>query len=119
MPLTIETKVEEGVAIFDLAGPLTLGPTLVSLRNAAKEVLADAKVTGIILRVGGVTNADSAGLGELTIVYATASKRGCPIRLVDVNPNLQKMLVVTHLNAVLLPAEDMAQAKKEMRAQAR
>jgi hypothetical protein len=29
------------------------------------------------------------------------------------------MLVVTHLNAVLLPAEDMAQAKKEMRAQAR
>ena len=37
MPLTIETKIEEGVAIFNLSGPLTLGPTLVSLRNAAKD----------------------------------------------------------------------------------
>jgi len=117
MPLTIETRIEEGFAIFDLKGQLTLGPTLVSLRNAAKDALADSGVNGIILRVGAVTNADSAGLGELTIVYAAASKRGCPMRLVDVNPNLQKMLIVTHLNAVLIPANDLAQAKKEMKTQ--
>ncbi len=117
MPLTIETRIEEGFAIFDLKGQLTLGPTLVSLRHAAKDVLAETSVNGIILRVGAVTNADSAGLGELTIVYAAASKRGCPIRLVDVNPNLHKMLMVTHLNAVLMSAEDLAQAKKQMKIQ--
>ncbi|MBV8553492.1 MAG: STAS domain-containing protein [Acidobacteriaceae bacterium] len=115
MPLTIETRIEDGVAIFDLAGQLTLGPSLLSLRHAARDVLADPTVAGIILRVGSVTNADSSGLSELTIVYTAASKRGCPMRLVEVNPNLQKMLVVTHLNAVLIAAQDVPQAKKELK----
>jgi len=119
MPLTVQTRIEDGIVIVDLSGPLTLGPSLSALRQAARDALASPDIAGIILRVGSVTNVDSSGLSELTIVYTAASKRGCPMRLLNVNPNLQKMLVVTHLNGLLVSAQDMAQAKREMQARPR
>jgi anti-anti-sigma regulatory factor len=60
---------------------------------------------------------DSAGLGELTVVYTFASKQKCPIRLVGVNPSLHKILEMTRLDELLRAAVDVASAKKQLKEQ--
>jgi anti-anti-sigma factor len=115
LPLNIASRVEEGVAILELSGSLTLSPQLNALRRAAREALDNSNVSGLILQVAGVTAADSSGLGELTVVYSFASKRRCPILLVDVNPTLRSMLEMTHLDGLLPAASDMSTAKKQLK----
>ena len=115
MALTVTSGMDEDFGILHLAGPLTLSPSLVALRDAAKNVLSNGKLAGLILRVTDVSRVDSAGLSELTIVYTFASRRNCPIRLVGVSPSLQKMLEMTRLDELLRAAADVADAKRDMR----
>lgn len=115
MALSIEMRMDEDFAVFELNGALTLGPFLVNVRNAAKEFLNKPKVCGLILDVNQVNTVDSSGLGELTIVYSSANRHNCPMCLVGVKPSLQKMLVMTHLDAVLTSAEDIPAAKKQLK----
>jgi anti-sigma B factor antagonist len=115
MALTIENRMEDGIAILELEGSLTLGPSLVHLRNAARDTLAKPKLDGIILDVRRITSVDSSGLGELTIVYSSTSRRNCPMLLVHVNSNLHKMLQMTHLDAVLASEEDISAAKSRIK----
>jgi anti-anti-sigma factor len=105
---------EDGFAILELVGSLTLSPSLTALRDTARQLLDSAKLTGIILVVGGVTLTDSAGLGELTVAYTFASRRRCPIVLVKVPPSLRKMLHMTRLEGLLPSAGDVASAKKKL-----
>lgn len=114
MLLNIESRIEDKFAVLDISGALTLGPSLHTLREAARKALDNNKLSGLILRVDGVTSTDSAGLGELTIVYTSATRRGCPIMLVEVSPNLRKMLETTRLDALLPSANDVASAKKQL-----
>lgn len=115
MALNIASRVEDGLAILELYGSLTLGPQLNSLRRAAREALEHGPVSGLILQVGGVTATDSSGLGELTVVYTFASKRRCPLLLVNVSPTLRSMLEMTHLDGLLPAVSDMNSAKKQLR----
>lgn len=115
MALTIKSRFEEDFGILELAGQLTLGPGLSSLREDARKVLGGRKLAGLILYVPEVRQADSAGLGELTLVYTLATKRGCPIRLVEASAHLKKMLEVTHLDGLLPAVDDIRTAKAEMK----
>lgn len=115
MALTITSRVEDDVAILELAGTLTLGPSLVGLRNQARQLLEGHKVHGLIVQVGAVTQTDSSGLGELTVVYTLATKKRCPVRLVNVKPELRKLLELTHLDGLLTSAADIPSAKSEMK----
>jgi anti-anti-sigma factor len=115
MPLNVTARVEDNFAVLELTGPLTLGPSLSSLRETALRTLDESKVAGMILHVARVTTTDSAGLGELTVVYTFASKRGCPVMLAEVTSSMRKMLEVTHLDALLPSAVDLQSAKKELK----
>jgi anti-anti-sigma factor len=115
MPLTVSSRVEDKIGILELDGTLTLGPSLSTLRNTARQVLDTPKLAGMLLQVGRVTNADSAGLGELTVVYTLAMQHHFPIMLVGVSSTLQKMLEVTRLDALLPSAPDVATAKKHIK----
>jgi anti-anti-sigma factor len=114
MPLSITSRVEDNVAILDLSGPLTLGPSLVSLRETARRSLNERKLTGLILHCGQVTLTDSAGLGELTVVYTFASKHGCPLLLAEARPGLKKALQITRLDALLPVVNDVPTAKLQL-----
>lgn len=117
MALQVTSRTEESFGILDLTGSLTMGPSLSALREAAREVLSSGKLSGLILGVGEVTTVDSAGLGELTIVYTFASRQKCPIRLVGVTPSLHKILEMTRLDELLRAATDVASAKKQLKEQ--
>jgi anti-anti-sigma factor len=118
VPLNVTSRVEDGVAIFELSGSLTLGPSLSTLREQARHVLGANKVSGVILRVADVTVTDSSGLGELTVLYTMATNRKCPIRLVEVRPSLKKMLEMTRIDELLPAVNSVSSAKAELRAKA-
>src|SRR3569833_1322269 len=101
MPITLSSRVEDDFAILEVDGSLTLGPSLSTLRETARRILDETNVAGLILQVNEASTTDSAGLGELTLVYTLATKRRCPIMMVGVTSTLQKMLEVTHLDALL------------------
>ena len=115
MALAITSRTEDNLAIVDLAGSLTLGPSLKTLRDTARELLSGTDLAGFILRLNEVLTVDSSGLGELTVLYTLAVKRGCPLRLVGVTPKLRQMLELTRLDALLPIATDLATAKKELK----
>jgi len=115
MLFSVKSRSDENFAVLELSGPLTLSPALTSLREAALKILAKPEIVGLILQVSDVTYADSAGLGELTMVYSFASQRSCPLRLVGAQPALRKVLERTRLEDMFQPADSVVIAKKQMR----
>ncbi len=115
MALNTTSAVENGIGIIQLSGSLTLGPSLNALREVARQLLNTPKLSGIILDVKNVVLTDSSGLGELTVIYTLATKRGCPIRLVDTSPSLRKMLEMTRMDGLLPSSIDIVAAKAEIR----
>lgn len=113
--LTVTQQIEDDIGILDLSGTLTLGPSLVSLRNTARQLLDGNKLKGVIVLVGAITQTDSSGLGELTVVYTLAMKRGCALRLVNVKSDLRKLLTLTRLDGLLTSSTDLASAKSEIK----
>ncbi len=111
MPLTVRPRIENEIALLELEGSLTLGPDLQGVREAAKRLLAESKPRGLILDVKKVTGADSAGLGELTVVYSLASRQSCAVALACVPQNLATMLQVTHLDGLLPAGATVPEAK--------
>lgn len=116
MPLTVNSRLEDNFAIIELAGNLTLGPSLGTLREIARQALSAQKLAGVILRVAAITSADSAGLGELTAIYTLATRRNCPIMIVEVTATLRNLLEMTRLDALLPSAPDISSAKRELAA---
>jgi anti-anti-sigma factor len=112
MALSVASRVENEIGILDLEGTLTLGPTLRSVRETARELLKGSKLNGLIVTVADVTATDSAGLGELTVVYTFASRSSCKVALAGPNSKLGAMLEVTRLDGLLPMANDLAAAKK-------
>jgi anti-anti-sigma factor len=115
MPLTVTQRVEDDIGILELSGTLTLGPSLAGLRTTARQLIQSQKLRGLIVQVGAVTQTDSSGLGELTVVYTLATQKGCPLRLVNVRPELHKLLELTRIDGLLTTSGDLASAKSEMR----
>jgi anti-anti-sigma factor len=114
MALTVTQRIEEGFGILHLAGSLTLGPSLNQLREAAKKILVSGKLNGLILQVGEIASVDSAGLGELTVVYNLANRQRLGLRLVGSTPSLLKVLDMTRLEELLPPSPDMQSAKRQL-----
>jgi anti-sigma B factor antagonist len=117
MPLSIEKRDEQNVTVLLLSGPLTLGPSLYALNQTARKTFESASTQALILDVGGVTIVDSAGLGELTLVYTLATRRNCRVVLIGVTPTLRHALDVTHLDALLPACSDVTAAKKYLASQ--
>ncbi len=116
MALTVSSHIEENFAVLDLAGNLTLGPTLSSLRETVRGLItSESNLIGIIVCVKGVLLVDSSGLGELMVVRTLATNRQCDIRLVEAPANLKRMLEMTRLEELLRSSESIAAAKAEMK----
>lgn len=111
MALSVRSRVENDIAILELEGTLTLGPALHAVRDTARDVLAKKRISGIVINLAGVTLADSAGLGELTVVYTLAGKSGAGVAISGASAMLRNMLEITRLDGLLPVANDLASAK--------
>ena len=119
MSLSISTRLDRNVCILTVVGQLTLGPHLRNLQQAARSALEAGTPDAVILEVAGVRYADSAGLGELTVVYSLCMRKQCPLVLACVPTQLRQMLELTRLDALLPSAPDVEAAKQEAKTRAR
>lgn len=97
--MKITTRKEEGIAILDLDGKLTIGDGDVMLRDELRDQLDDG-VKKVLFNLENVRTMDSSGLGELVRCKATAADADAVIKLVHVQDKVQQVLEMTRLIGV-------------------
>lgn len=108
--MQIDEKINGDVAIIKVTGDITL--------NQGGDVLLKDKVQSLlqqghrrlVLDLGGVAYVDSAGLGQLVQIHATAKNKGGALRLANVTKRLNDLLVVTKLVTIFDSYESEAEA---------
>lgn len=101
MAMTFTCDEQGGILGIRLTGRLTLGPQLLDFGRKAAETIGRRPAKGVILDVAGIEEIDSAGLGELVILYTTASQHGCRLCLVQPTPKILQLLETTKLSGIL------------------
>lgn len=99
MQLEIRERVFGDVVILDLAGKITIGEGSVQLREAVAKLL-DAGRNRIILNLREIKYIDSSGIGELVSRYTTTKNVGGKLKLLNLPPKIQDLLMITKLLTV-------------------
>jgi len=115
MLLSITSRSENGIAILQIHGSLTLGPRLRTFQSRADRALSEAGCNGLVLNFSSVSVLDSAGIGELVMLHSTASSRGIPVALVQASPRVKELLRTTRLHVLFACADDEKTAVGEFR----
>ena len=84
-----------GVTIIDVIGTVRFGPESNKFRD---EILAefDKGSKNILLNLSGLERIDSSGLGSLVAVYASITRRGGVVKLLNPGPRVMELLKVTN-----------------------
>ena len=98
--MQIDQKMAGEVIVVHISGDITL--------NQGGDVLLKDKIQSLlqqghkklVLDLGGVAYVDSAGLGQLVQIHATAKNQGGSLRIANVTKKLKDLLVVTKLVTV-------------------
>jgi anti-sigma B factor antagonist len=88
-----------GVTVLDLQGALRSGESDDQLRDAVSRLLASGK-RKILVNLAAVPYMDSAGLGEVVRCYATVSRTGGVMKLVNLTAKIRDLLTITKLLTV-------------------
>jgi anti-anti-sigma factor len=109
MPMKIGRREQNGVTILDLAGKMTLEEGSHQLRNAVHEEASKGSHK-LLLNCAEVTSVDSSGIGEFISSHTTAQRDGGKVKLLNVPPRVNDLLVLTQLNKVFETYDDEKKA---------
>jgi anti-sigma B factor antagonist len=98
--MKISEKFVSGVVVLGLEGSLLGGPEAVSLNETLNRFLDEAKLK-LVINLENVERVNSSGLGILIKALTTFKSNGGELKLTNVRPNLDKLLVMTKLNTIL------------------
>ena len=107
--LDLKQRQAGDVTILDLSGAVRMGEGAVSLRNAIRSLIEQGNKK-ILLNLGGVKNIDSSGIGELIANYATLSRDGGQLKLLNLTEKIENLLVITKLLTVFDSFDNEAEA---------
>lgn len=110
MSLQLSERAIGDVVIIDLSGKITLsdgGDTL--LKDKVRSLVQQGRKK-MILNLGEVTYIDSAGLGEIVQAYATVSKGGGGLKLLNTTKRIKDLLAITKLLTVFETYDHEAEA---------
>jgi anti-sigma B factor antagonist len=110
MSLSIELRNVGGIPILDLSGSLDIGPSLAALNDRVTAILTDSKPCRFVLNVRELSTMDSAGLGEVMLLFSQAARQNCELVIVGANGSILQALRVTRMDGVLKLADDEAAA---------
>lgn len=100
------------VVIVDVSGKVTLGDGGdVALRDKVRSLIQQGR-TKVVLNLGEVSYVDSAGLGEIVQSYASVTKNGGKLKLLNVTKRIKDLLSITKLLTVFECHESEADALK-------
>jgi anti-sigma B factor antagonist len=95
LALHLTARTFAGATIIECSGRLVLGEESASLRDLVKSTLTESK--RVVLELGDVYFIDSAGVGLLARLFASAQMAGGALKLANLSPRLQDMLKITRL----------------------
>jgi anti-sigma B factor antagonist len=98
--MKISEKQVSDVTVISLEGSLMGGPEAVSLNEAINRYL-DENFLKLVINLEHVERVNSSGLGILIKALTTFKSNGGELKLANVKPNLENLLVMTKLNTIL------------------
>ena len=110
--MQISERTVGDVVIVDVSGKITLGDGGDVLLRDKMRSLIQQETKKVLLNLGDVSYVDSAGLGEIVQSYATVSKNGGKLKLLNVTKRIKDLLSITKLLTVFECHENEADAVK-------
>ena len=100
------------VVVIDVSGKIILGDGGdVALRDKMRSLIQQDHKK-VLLNLGDVSYVDSAGLGEIVQSYATVTKNGGKLKLLNVTKRIKDLLSITKLLTVFECHENEDEALK-------
>jgi anti-sigma B factor antagonist len=106
--IRVDTDVEEGVAVLQPQGRLTM-VTAPQLRQVVAETVTSGRLR-FVVDLSATEFLDSSGLGALIAGLKTARKAGGDLRIACLGPQPATVLKLTNLDRVLRPHASVAEA---------
>jgi anti-sigma B factor antagonist len=98
------------VVIVDVSGKITLSEGGDQALKDKMGSLVQQGHTKLLLNLGDVSYVDSAGLGEIVQAYATVTKSGGALKLLNVTRRIKDLLSITKLLTVFETFDSEAEA---------
>ncbi len=89
-----------GVAVVDVNGPLTLGAGADTVREVVGNLIEDGE-RQILVNCAGITQVDSAGVGELVSCHSATARREIAFKLAGVRDRLANLVTLTGLDIII------------------
>lgn len=110
MSLQLSERAIGDVVIIDVSGKITLGDGGdVLLKDKVRSLVQQGRKK-MILNLADVSYVDSAGLGEMVQAYATVTKGGGGLKLVNTTKRIKDLLAITKLLTVFETFDSEAEA---------
>ena len=100
----------DGPVSIRLSGRMTLGPHLLEFGRRVGSLPLPRGSQALLLDMSAVEDLDSAGLGELVILYTTVGAKGGRLGLVNPSPRIVHLLETTRLAGILAHFDSTAAA---------
>ena len=107
--MKIEERTVGNVTILDLKGKLTLGDGDTLLKDKVHSLLHQGR-KHFLLNLGDVPYIDSAGIGEVVSTFATVSRQGGTLKLLNLTKRIHDLLAITKLLTVFDTFDNEAEA---------
>ena len=108
----IEERTVGDVVIVDVSGKITLGDGGDVVLKDKMRSLVQQGTKKVLLNLGEVSYVDSAGLGEIVQSYATVTKNGGSLKLLNITKRIKDLLSITKLLTVFECHDSEAEAIK-------
>ena len=105
MSLSINIRQISEVSVVDVMGRITLGEGASTLRDTIRTMGREGHKK-ILLNLGDATYIDSSGLGVLVSGFASITKQGGRLKLLNLNKRVRDLLLITKLLTVFEVFED-------------
>lgn len=99
MKLSLETRSQADVIIVHCQGRIVYRDEAAALSRVVGDVMSQARK--IVLDLSGVSSLDSAGIGELALLYTWAQKENVDFKVAGPNNLVRTLLDLTKLDSVL------------------
>ncbi len=103
-----EVRVND-ILVLNLDGNLMGGPEAVLINEAVNRFLDEGSLK-LVINLEHVERVNSSGLGILIKALTTYKTNGGELKLANVNPKVENLLVITKLNSILESYESVESA---------
>ena len=114
--MTITERTNGAVRILDIDGPITLGPAGAELLTDKVRSLLQQGQKQLLINLAAVPYMDSTGLGAMVHAFATATRQGGNVKLLNSTKRLHDLLIITKLATVFESFDNESAAIASFRA---